>query len=134
MTSDSDRRFIELLVALDPFLNVETRKSCHAIRSLLEQFPGMSLADVAKKLAAYTSSVRRGLPALLDRGNELVRGLSEEPAQDWLADVEKLSQADFKKLAKGLDISLAGDRVEDQEHLRRWAESGGQIRPPDAKE
>ena len=130
----TDRKFVELLTALHPFLDADTRKSCQAIRSMLDLFPDLSLAEVAKKLAANVASAKKSVPALANRANALVNRSSEESVQSWLDDVGKLNKTDFKQLGKALNFDLSGDSAEDLESLRKWAESGGQTKPPDAKE
>src|ERR1019366_710824 len=109
-------------------------KSCQAIKSMLDLFPDLSLAEMAKNLTANVAGAKKGVPALANRANALVNRSSEESVQSWLDDVGKLNKTDFKQLGKALNFDLSGDGAEDLESLRKWTESGGQTKPPDAKE
>jgi hypothetical protein len=135
MSTGADQKFLELLTALDPFLNTETRKSCQAVKDMLDQLDqsGLSFAEVAKKLKADTANARKGVPALAARARALLNGGSQEFIQALLDDAFKLSQANLKKLGKELNLDLSSDKLEVNEDIRKWIESGGQIKPPDAR-
>lgn len=134
MNASPQRELVDLFDALDPFLNSETRKSCHAVKSIFEMFPGMALTDVSKRIKATLTANKKSVPALAERARALINGNTEESFEEWLNDVDRLSKPDLKKLGVELEIEIDASDTDCRNQLRRWIESRGQVKPPTAKD
>jgi hypothetical protein len=135
MNEAPDRQFFESLqLALDPYLNADTKKSFRALRSILDLFPGQSLVDVEKSIKTIMASSQNSVPALAERARAILTGQSPETADTVVKVVGKLPSGELKQLAKALGLALAGTKPKMVEDFRVWLESGGRTAPLTAKD
>jgi hypothetical protein len=107
----------------------ETLKQIRALRELVEQFPGLTLADIAKIVRSHVASANNSPSAVATRIKGVMEGTSDESVSTIDESLRKMAVADLKKLGHGLGLELDGVKGAVVATILEWIESGGSIRP-----
>ena len=126
--------FLKAISGLEPVLSSSAKKSLQSIFAIVEAYPGKSLTEIAKLVGSLKKMERTTVNGMIDRAQKLCSGQSDENIEFFLKDFKGISTTDIKKIGKGLFLEFGGKKDEMLSAMRRWIESGGEIKPKTAAE
>lgn len=116
------------LVALISLVNPDLRSELEAWQQVRSLFPGNKPSEVVKTIRKLCPDPRMTPSGLIERlkssVNHSTEGEVKEPTSEIVSDLQKLSVADLKLVAKGLNLPATA-KANILEQVKQWLQEGG---------